>query len=80
MSGSAIAAKPIVQSLKFHSGSQFVTGNKITRATVATEYPGAPLGTIYLSSGSANPVYIKTASTGASVNTDWVKVSTSAAD
>lgn len=81
------AAEPIVRRLRFEGAggesgiaAQIVTGPRTTRQTVANDFPGAPIGTIYISTGTNAPIYVKIAASGASVDTDWQRVTVSAAD
>lgn len=60
-------------------------GKHATRAKVAAQFKGAPIGTIYISAvatGGTARVYVKTTETGGASGTaaDWTKVTTSAAD
>ena len=77
---SSLGSKPKVDALHFTGGADlFVfSGDLTTRQTVATAFPGVPKGSLYIS--TTGKIYQKTAFTGASVEGDWVKVSTSAAD
>lgn len=69
--------------ITFENGVKIVTGARVTRATVAADYPNVPVGTLYISrlpNGQTARSYQKVTHTGAGVSTDWEKTTTSAAD
>lgn len=64
--------------IKFSAGTHVISGSRVTRANVEADFPAAPIGSIYVSSGAGGRVYVKVADAGAA--TDWERVTTSAAD
>ena len=71
--------------LRFSAGPRIYVGTHATRAKIASQYKTAAIGSLYISSpttGGTGRVYLKiTESGGASgTETDWQKVTTSAAD
>jgi hypothetical protein len=65
-----------VKSILSNEGNKVYFGGNTTRAEVLASTKGAILGSIYFS--TAGKIYLKIAEAGS--NTDWQKVTTSAAD
>lgn len=80
-----LLGKVEVDAVRLSNGVTIVTGARATRATVASDYPKLPIGSIYISSvatGGTGRVYVKTSESGGATGTagDWTKITTSAAD
>ena len=63
--------------IRLSAGNHLISGSAATRAAVETAFPAAPIGSIYVST-DAGRVYVKVTDAGA--NTDWQRVTTTAAD
>ena len=64
--------------IKLESGIKVISGPRTTRATVATDFPVAEMGTLYVS--TVGKMNLKETDTGGAVSTDWLRVSTAASD
>lgn len=74
-----ITAKPRIKDVRFdREHIRIFTSNKTTRAAVALDNPSEPIGSICICTNGH--VYIKSALNAPTTNTDWVLISSSAAD
>ena len=67
-----------VADFRLSANTHIISGTATTRQAVETAFPAAPIGSVYISSGAGGVVYVKKTDAGA--NTDWQRVTTSAAD
>ena len=71
--------------IQFAAGPKIVVGVHATRAKVAAAHRTAQIGTIYISApttGDTGRIYYKATESGGATgtSTDWVRISSSAAD